>query len=885
MLKSILILMGLIFTYLPVVHAQKIPSTIPFQAIAKDYVGTPANERKIYIQTNLIAGSITGKTIFTEVHETTTDVNGVFSIMIGAGKKSTGSLSSLNELDWEEGPYFLGIQLAIQPYAPVQGWQYENNWINMGTTSLGIVPYAFYATQTSGLQSKLNASDTAQMLRNYVKNTVIKLLDSAIGSKVSFKDTLAMLAPYTKATATDTVIKNVTTNYSVYLDYDSLKNKPVLFNKDYDALINKPVLFNKEYDSLLNKPILFDGNYSSLTNRPILFSKEYDSLLNKPVLFSKEYDSLLHKPVLFDGNYTSLNNRPILFSKEYDSLLNKPILFDGNYLSLNNRPLLFSKEYDSLLNKPVLFDGNYTSLTNRPILFSKEYDSLLNKPILFSKEYDSLLHKPVLFDGNYLSLNNRPLLFNGDYNSLTNQPTLSLTGDITNVGEATTLSISGVASGTYGSSLSIPTITVDAKGRITAAINTPITPNNFPNKTNVEKNALPISTATGTVIWCSDCGTKGQLQVFNGTEWTDLTGGTALTTGIVLSTLNLTEISSTSATAATSISNDGGATITAKGVVWSTSVNPTIALTTKTNNGTGTSAYTASITTLVASTLYYVRAYATNANGTVYGTQQSFTTLGAVPTLTTTTVSGISINTANTGGNITADGGTTITSRGLCWSTSSNPTINDNKLINGNGFGSFTINLTGLQGGTTYYIRAYATNAAGTGYGNQISFNTSTLAIGVSYLGGKVAYIFQSGDVGYVAGQTHGFIIMSHNMGMQVKYSNNGAYSNTSMNFGTGKNNTSILYNLTTTGLNAAKYVYNVLYDGYDDWYIPSYYEWNKIAPNWSQLGLGDGIYHSSSERDSGYYFTMGFFGGGTSYQSRQEVKTDIAGVIGIRKF
>lgn len=772
---------------MPTLHAQKIPSSIPFQAIAKDYAGAPANERKIYIQTNLIAGNITGKTVFTELHETTTDERGVFSIMIGAGKKTAGGLQSLNELDWEEGPYFLGIQLAILPYAPVQGWQYENNWINMGTTSLGIVPYAFYATQTSGLQAKLNASDTAQMLRYYVKNTVIKLLDSAIGSKLSFKDTLAMLAPYTKASTSDTLIKNVSNTYSVYQNYDSLKNKPILFNKEYDSLLNKPILF--------------------------------------------------------------------------------------------------SKEYDSLLNKPILFDGNYTSLTNRPLLFSNEYDSLLNKPVLFSKEYDSLLNKPVLFDGNYLSLNNRPLLFNGDFNSLTNQPTLSLTGDITNIGEATTLAISGVASGTYGSSLSIPIITVDAKGRITAAINTPITPNNFPNKTNVEKNALPISTATGTVIWCSDCGTKGQLQVFNGTEWTDLTGGTALTTGIILTTLNLTELSATSVTAATTISSDGGATITAKGVVWSTSVNPTIALTTKTSNGTGTSAFTTSITTLVASTLYYVRAYATNANGTVYGSQQSFTTLGAVPTLTTTTVSGISLNAANTGGNITADGGTTITSRGLCWSTSSNPTIQDNKLTNGNGSGTFTINLTGLQGGTTYYVRAYATNAAGTGYGNLIIFNTSTLALGVTYLGGKVAYIFQSGDVGYVAGQTHGFIIMSHNMGMQVKYSNNGAYSFTSMNFGTGKNNTSILFNLTTTGLNAAKYVYNVLYDGYNDWYIPSYYEWNKIAPNWAQLGLADGIYHSSSERDAGYYFTMAFFGGGTSYQSRQEVKTDIAGVIGIRKF
>jgi hypothetical protein len=856
-LKTISFVLCLFFCCIQTINAQNIPLGIPFQAIAKDEAGTPANERIIYVQTNIIAKSITGNTIFTEVHTTKTDERGVFSILIGEGNVAAGNIPSLHALNWEEGPFFLGIQIAMMPNNPVQNWTYQNNWINMGTTSFGIVPYAFYAAQTSGLQLKLNTTDTVQMLRNYVKAQVIHVLDSAIGSKLSYTDTTTMLAPYKKAFTLDTLANKSTFSYSIQLDYDSLKNKPVLFNKQYDALLNKPILFSKEYDSLLNKPILFDGNYSSLNNQPLLFNGDYNSLTNLPTLFNKEYDSL--------------KNKPILFSKEYDSLLNKPILFDGNYSSLSNQPLLFN--------------GNYNSLTNLPTLFNKEYDSLKNKPILFSKEYDSLLNKPILFDGNYNSLSNQPLLFNGDYNSLTNLPTLSLNGDITSVGDATTLSISGVASGTYGSSLTIPSITVDAKGRIIAASNSTITPNNFPNKTNTEKNALPISTTTGTVIWCTDCGTRGQLQVFNGTEWTDLTGGTALVPGIVFTALNISTITSSTASADADISSDGGARITAKGVVWSTSVNPTIALTTKTNDGTGTGNFTSSLITLSASTLYYVRAYATNSNGTVYGVQQSFSTLGVVPTISTTAASSISLATATTGGNITSDGGTTIVSRGICWSLSANPTINDNKLINGNGTGNYTINLTGLNAGTTYYIRAYATNAAGTGYGAQVSFNTSSIALGVSYLGGKIAYIFQAGDVGYVTGQTHGFIIMNHAMGIQVSYSNNGAYSNTSMNFGTGKNNTSLLYNLTTTELNAAKYVYNVLYDGYSDWYIPSYYEWNKIAPAWTQLGLADGNYHSSSERDSGYYFTMAFFGGGTSYQSRQSVKTTNTGVIGIRKF
>lgn len=99
------------------------------------------------------------------------------------------------------------------------------------------------------------------------------------------------------------------------------------------------------------------------------------------------------------------------------------------------------------------------------------------------------------------------------------------------------------------------------------------------------------------------------------------------------------------------------------------------------------------------------------------------------PTLTTNTVSAVSATTATAGGNITNDGGAPITARGVCWSTSPDPTIANSKTMDGIGSGNFTSNITGLEVNKTYYVRAYATNSKGTGYGNEVSFKTISTAI------------------------------------------------------------------------------------------------------------------------------------------------------------
>ena len=183
----------------------------------------------------------------------------------------------------------------------------------------------------------------------------------------------------------------------------------------------------------------------------------------------------------------------------------------------------------------------------------------------------------------------------------------------------------------------------------------------------------------------------------------------------------VSNITSTTATCGGNVTATGGASVTARGICWSTSQNPTVN-NSHTSDGTGVGGFTSSMTGLLPNTTYYVRAYATNSAGTAYGTQQSFTTQTTVPTVTTNTVSSITSSTATCGGDVTSTGGVSVTARGVCWGTSQNPTVSDNHTTDGTGTGGFSSNISGLSPGTTYYVRAYATNSAGTSYGEQRSF-------------------------------------------------------------------------------------------------------------------------------------------------------------------
>jgi hypothetical protein len=261
------------------------------------------------------------------------------------------------------------------------------------------------------------------------------------------------------------------------------------------------------------------------------------------------------------------------------------------------------------------------------------------------------------------------------------------------------------------------------------------------NKLYINKNTIGGFTGTMNYFWTSteSSASTAKMQNFlSGGAITDFaksaSGGyvravrtvvlSPTTIPVVTTSTPASSISTTSAIVGGNVTDEGITQVTARGIVYGTTAGSST-YTVTTGSGAGT--FSTTLTGLTAGTTYFVRSFATNMQGTAYGAEINFITLSTPIISATASPTSINTNSVISGGTITGNGGSSILTSGLVWGISANPTIAlSTKTTDGTTSGTFTSSITGLTAGTTYHVRAYATNSIGTSYGPDITFATLT---------------------------------------------------------------------------------------------------------------------------------------------------------------
>lgn len=233
----------------------------------------------------------------------------------------------------------------------------------------------------------------------------------------------------------------------------------------------------------------------------------------------------------------------------------------------------------------------------------------------------------------------------------------------------------------------------------------------------------------------------------------------------VLTTTVPTAVTTTTITTGGKVESKGNVSISSRGICYSTTPNPTIA-----NQKVGTTAvlgtgeFTSLVKDLTANTTYYIKAYAETSGGVVYGNELTVKTIDIViPELRTDSTIIIGKDIARFGGTIIKDGGSAITARGVCYSTSPNPTTDNDKVLYTINDPNFICIMEGLTPNTTYYVRSFATNVNGTAYGNMITFKT--------IVGGNVTYTLQK-KATPTADEAEAYSLITAAMNTAVSYYN-----------------------------------------------------------------------------------------------------------------
>ncbi|MBP5412791.1 MAG: fibronectin type III domain-containing protein, partial [Bacteroidales bacterium] len=730
-IKNYILLVSIVLMCVATLFAQA-PQGFTYQAVVRNSKGQLVSNTPVGVRISILQGSSTGALVYSDEYRPQTNANGLFSIIIGSG------MNSISIVDWTQGPYFLKSEVD-----PDGG----NNYTITTMQQLLSVPYALHAQTAGSVAGGINYDSISNRPVN------ISYFTNDAGYLTSYTETqvLSMNGDTLFLTGGSYVV--IPTGFSG--NYNDLTNKPTIPNKVSDLTNDAGYLTSYTESQVLSighdtlfltggsyvvLPAGFSGNYNDLTNKPTIptVPANVSSFTNDAGYLTSYTESQALYNVLSLGNTANsqiknltnptdsmdaVNLRTVIsllenMTHKYDSMMNE-----------------MYKTIDSLRKNSDTTSQQNTDTTSSGGFSNAQFSVSDTQKVLFSPgnlQWSATGSHAVAGNGtaagtwrfapnqwDTLGVNNSNMsstyigwidLFCWGTSGYNNKYPYMTSTTSTDYGNGNN-NISGTNYdwGVYNAIYNPKTQTTDAPGTWRT-----LTKDEWVYLLNTRPTASSIRYAKATV-----CGIVGLIIVPDNCSNTyyPLTNvnsaGAAYTSNIIGATdwakmeaVGCVFLPAAGCRNGTSVDGVGS-----YGGYWSTTYySSSIAYDLVFNSSTLIPPY------------YHDRDYGESVRLVRSVDEQQ--SMQVIPTVTTMTASNITDTTAVSGGNITNDGGATITACGVCWSTSQNPTINDNHTTNGATTGSFTSNITGLTAGTTYYVRAYAINAVGTAYGNEVSFTT-----------------------------------------------------------------------------------------------------------------------------------------------------------------
>ena len=726
------------------------PEKFTYQAVVRNTNNALVTNTLVGVRVSILQGSATGSGVYVETQMPSTNANGLITLNIGDGNAVFGTFGSI---DWSAGPYFLKTEID-----PAGG----NSYSVTSTQQLLSVPYALYAKE-AGNSFSGDYNDLTNTPAIPTVPTNVSAFANDAGYITGYTETDPTVPAWAKETNKPTynyseivntpTIPTVPTNVSAFTNdagYITSQDIPAIptvptnvsaFTNDAGYITgytetdptvpawakeaNKPAY---DYTEIANTPAIptVPTNVSAFTN-DAGYLTDYTETDPTISAWAKE----ANKPTY---DYTEITNTPVIPTVPTNvSAFTNDAGYLTSYTETDPQFNAWDKSYNDLINTPT----NVSAFANDAQYITAEAIPTQVSAFTNDAEYITIAAVPTqvsAFENDALYITEGELqqtvnVINNTFDSVDNTID-SLRNRIDELeGHHTppTVMTTGVADVAYlsatvnGSVVYIGGAPVAAKGFCYDTVMHPTVESNMVNcgsgSGSFSTNLLNLKSSTTYFV-------RAYATNMWGTNYgEELSFTTLVEHAPSVEILPATEISYTSFVCNGDVTDSGTYSVTARGFCWSTEPDP-VMTGEHLHVGNGAGAFSALLADMQPETTFYVRAYAVNAAGVTYSTPITVSTLSpTIPTVSTDTVNGYNECT----GTVLADGNAPVMQRGFCYDTLPSPTLeNGVVLADGSGLGEFTATLTGLPVGKLYFVRAFATNAKGTAYGNQIHFHASS---------------------------------------------------------------------------------------------------------------------------------------------------------------